>query len=144
MSSKPGPFEAMFNVGIKAPDLDAEIAFISAFSPDSVERVQRHADFGPKEIVSVMLAGSRFFIFPETVYDPQLEAKDASFPGGIGHVSFMTSDLDAVLAATTEAGIEPLLGPYEVVPQGHGRRRVVFFRSPNGTIIEAQQQVEEA
>lgn len=143
MSERPPLFEAMFNVGVKAPDLDAEVAFMRAFAPESVERVQRNADFGPKEIVSVMLGGSRFFLFPQTVYDDQLAARNASFPGGIGHVSFMTADLDAVLGAAAAAGIEPLLGPYEVLPQGHGRRRVAFFRSPNGTILEAQQMVQE-
>jgi catechol 2,3-dioxygenase-like lactoylglutathione lyase family enzyme len=139
----PGPlFGAMFNIGVKAPDLEAEVEFMKVFQPEEVERVKRDADFGPKEIVSVVLAGTRFFLFPETVYDPQLDERGIGFDGGIGHVSFMTDDIDHVLATAAERGIEPLLGPYEVTPRGHGRRRVAFFRSPNGTILEAQQAVE--
>jgi catechol 2,3-dioxygenase-like lactoylglutathione lyase family enzyme len=135
-------FSGMFNVGVKAPDLDAEVAFMEVFSPTSVERVKRDADFGPKEIVSVVIASTRFFLFPSTVYDPQLEAMGASFPGGIGHISFMTDDMDRVLEVAAAHGIEPILGPYEVTPRGHGTRRVAFFRSPNGTILESQQLVE--
>lgn len=139
-----GPlFKEMFNVGIKAPDLDREIEFMEAFGPTSVERVQRDADFGPKEIVSVMLGSTRFFLFPSTVYEERLEQQGVTLQGGIGHVSFMTGDMDAVLAAARAGDIEPVLGPYEVTPRGHGRRRVAFFRSPNGTILEAQQLVSE-
>jgi len=137
-------FHEMFNLGVKAPDLDGEIEFMRTFEPEEVERVQRDADFGPREIVSVMLAGTRFFLFPQTVYDAQLEQRGAGLNGGIGHASFMTDDMDRVLNAARGRGIEPLLGPYEVTPRGHGRRRVAFFRSPNGTIIEAQQIVEES
>lgn len=134
-------FSAMFNVGVKAPDLDGEVAFMEIFTPSSVERVQRDADFGPKEIVSVVIASTRFFLFPDTVYGPQLEALGVPLSGGIGHISFMTDDMDAVIDAAAARGVEPILGPYEVTPRGHGTRRVAFFRSPNGTILEAQQLV---
>ena len=135
-------FQEMFNVGVKAPDLEAEVEFLRAFDPEEMERVKRDADFGPKEIVSVSLAGTRLFLFPSTVYDEALAERGIAFAGGIGHVSFMTTDMEHVLESASARGIEPILGPYEVTPQGHGRRRVAFFRSPNGTIIEAQQLVE--
>jgi hypothetical protein len=126
---KPG-LETIFNIGVKAPNLEEELKFLSAFNPDGVSKVK----FGQKEIDSVELGGVRFFLFPTLSYDNDLPAPH---PGGIGHVSFTVEDLGELLAHLSKHGIKPFRGPYEGQLGTLGKRMVAMFRSPNGTLVAA-------
>lgn len=123
-------FEEIFNIGVKAPDLEKEIAFLSAFNPDRVYKVK----FGPKEIDAVEMGGVRFFLFPTLSYEGDLPRPHN---GGIGHVSFMVDDLNELLADLDRHGIKPFRGPYEGQLGELGKRMVAMFRSPNGTLVSA-------
>jgi catechol 2,3-dioxygenase-like lactoylglutathione lyase family enzyme len=122
--------DALFNIGVKAPNVEEELKFLSAFNPDKVYKVQ----FGPKEIDAVEIGGIKFFLFSALSYDDYLPKPH---PGGIGHVSFMVEDLDELLAHLDRQGITPFRGPYEGQLGELGKRMVAMFRSPNGTLISA-------
>jgi hypothetical protein len=51
----------------------------------------------------------------------------------------MVDKLDEVVANLERQGIKPLKGPYVADNGDLGRRKVAFYRSPNGTIIEPQE-----
>jgi hypothetical protein len=120
----------LFNIGVKAPNLEEELKFLSAFNPDKVYKIQ----FGPKEIDAVELGGVKFFLFPALSYDSYLPEPH---PGGIGHVSFMVEDLDELITHLDRQGIKPFRGPYEGQLGELGKRMVAMFRSPNGTLVSA-------
>ena len=122
--------DSLFNIGVKAPNIEEELQFLSAFNPDKVYKVQ----FGPKEIDAVEIGGVKFFLFPTLSYDDYLPNPH---PGGIGHVSFMVEDLDELLAHLGRQGITPFRGPYEGQLGELGKRMVAMFRSPNGTLVSA-------
>lgn len=128
--SEKSHFETIFNIGVKAPNLDEELRFLSAFNPDKVYKVK----FGPKEIDAVEIGGIRFFLFSALSYDSYLPEPRQ---GGLCHISFMVDDLDALLADLEADGIKPFRGPYEGQLGELGSRMVAMFRSPNGTLISA-------
>ena len=120
--------ESIFNIGVKAPDIEKELAFFKAFRPKKIYKVS----FGPKQIDAIEIGGVRFFIFSSFSYD---ESLPAPHPGGIGHISFMVDSLDELLASLEQKGIQPFRGPYEGQLGDLGKRMVAMFRSPNGTLI---------
>lgn len=120
--------EALFNIGIKAENLEEELKFLKAFNPDKVSKVQ----FGPKEIDAIELGGVKMFLFQTLSYDSYLPSPH---PGGIGHASFMVENLDDLLTHLESQGIKPFRGPYEGQLGELGKRMVAMFRSPNGTLV---------
>ena len=135
------------NIGVKAPDLEAEIAFLRAFGGGGFDRGPRspvleglQLDGEGAERVRVQLGGVRLVLFRRAPYETELEALGLGAAGGLGHVAFDAADTGAVLAAAARAGIRPLLGPF-TVDTARGRLVVTFFRSPNGTVVELQQTV---
>lgn len=131
MTHSDGPrLEALFNIGVKAVNIEEELTFLKAFNPDAVTKVS----FGPKEIDAVEIGGVKFFLFPSLSYEPDLPQPN---PGGIAHVSFMVDDLDELLVHLDKNGIKPFRGPYEGQLGSLGKRMVAMFRSPNGTLVAA-------
>lgn len=129
----------LWNIALKAPDMDSEMRFLSVFSPQTVQRYTRQGNYGSQEFFGMELGGQRVFLFSQPVFEHRLEQ---SLPGGLTHVAFMVENLDGVLRAAGAQGIQPLLGPYEAVGT-FGRRLVAFFRSPNGFVFEAIQILSE-
>jgi catechol 2,3-dioxygenase-like lactoylglutathione lyase family enzyme len=127
----------MFNLGIKVNDVDAEKKFFDAFNPDRRFFLDRSkAASGPKQVPAIELGKVQFFFFSTLSYDADLPEPH---PGGISHVAFMVDNLDDVVANLERQGIKPLKGPYVADNGDLGRRKVAFYRSPNGTIIEPQE-----
>lgn len=127
----------LFNLGIKANDVEAEKAFFEALCPDRHFFLDRSkAATGPKQVPAIELGGVKFFFFSTLSYDADLPQPH---PGGISHVAFMVDNLDEVVANLDRQGIKPLRGPYVADNGDLGRRKVAFYRSPNGTIIEPQE-----
>ncbi|MBT1157163.1 VOC family protein [Aminobacter anthyllidis] len=127
----------IFNLGVKAPDVAAESTFFAAFNPDRTFYMDRsRSASGPKKVPAVEFNGVKFFFFSSLAYDADLSEPH---PGGISHVAFMVDDLDELVAHLSRQGIEPFKGPYSVDIGELGRRKVVFYRSPNGTILEPQE-----
>jgi catechol 2,3-dioxygenase-like lactoylglutathione lyase family enzyme len=127
----------MFNLGVKAMDVEAEVTFFSAFNPERYFFLDRaYAKTGPKKVPAVELGKVKLFFFESLAYDGEL---GEPHPGGISHVAFMVDNLDDVVANLKRQGYEPLRGPYVADNADLGRRKVAFYRSPNGTIIEPQE-----
>ena len=127
----------IFNLGVKASDVEAEKAFFAAFNPDRTFVMNRSkSPSGVSQVPAVEIGGIKFFFFSTLAYDGELPEPH---PGGISHVAFMVDDLDELVANLSRKGMEPLRGPYEVDVGDLGRRKVVFYRSPNGTILEPQE-----
>lgn len=135
-------FGDLYNVGVRTTDIEREMAFLSAFKPTNVERINRNASFGPKEIVAVELGGVQFYLFEKVIYDDALAQRGLPVGGGISHISFLVDSTERVIKAAAEIGVEPILEPYESTLVGHGTRRVAFFRSPNGTVLESQELLD--
>jgi hypothetical protein len=131
MTQNEGPrLEALFNIGVKAVNLEEELNFLRAFNPDAVTKVS----FGPKEIDAVEIGGVKFFLFPALSYEADLPQPN---PGGLAHASFMVEDLNELLDHLDKKGIKPFRGPYEGQLGSLGKRTVAMFRSPNGTLVAA-------
>jgi len=135
-------FGNLYNVGVRAADLEAEVEFLNAFMPTTVERIKRNASFGPKEIVAIELGGVQFYLFEKVIYDDELSRRGISSGGGISHISFLVDSTEEIIDAAAKVGAEPILKPYESTLVGHGSRRVAFFRSPNGTVFESQELLD--
>ncbi|MBX9451523.1 MAG: VOC family protein [Mesorhizobium sp.] len=135
-----GKMNTLFNLGVKTPDSAAEEAFFAAFNPDRKFFLDRsYAKTGPKKVPAIELGQVKFFFFETLAYDEDLPAPQA---GGISHVAFMVDSVDKVVENLRQKGYEPLRGPYTVDNGDLGHRKVVFFRSPNGLIIEPQELVQ--
>jgi catechol 2,3-dioxygenase-like lactoylglutathione lyase family enzyme len=129
--------KSIFNLGVKSPDAEAESRFFAAFNPDRTFFMDRSKSAtGPKKVPAVEFGDVKFFFFSSLAYDGDLKEPR---PGGISHVAFMVDDLDKLVAHLSSQGIEPFKGPYSVDIGDLGRRKVVFYRSPNGTILEPQE-----
>lgn len=127
----------LFNLGVKANDVEAEKVFLDAFRPERRFFLDRSkAATGPKQVPAVELGGVKFFLFSNLTYDADLPQPH---PGGISHVAFMVENLDDLVANLERQGIKPLRGPYVTDTGDLGRRKLAFYRSPNGTIIEPQE-----
>lgn len=136
-SGKPLFLKEVFNFGIKANDVDAEVEFFDAFNPQRKFVVDRSkATYGPKEVPAVEVGGTKFFFFKDLAYDGELSEPH---PGGISHVAFMVDNLDDFIADLELKGLMPFRGPYVADIGDLGKRKVVFYKSPNGTILEPQQ-----
>jgi lactoylglutathione lyase len=67
----------------------------------------------------------------ELTYNPGVESYDLG--SGYGHIALAVEDLDGVLAALADSGIEPEREPYTV---REGGSRLCFVRDPDGYRIE--------
>ena len=129
----------IFNFGIKAKDVEAEKEFFAAFNPDRTFVMERaKSPSGAAQVPAIEMGGVKFFFFSSLAYDEQLPAPH---PGGISHVAFMVDDLDGLVESMSSQGIEPFRGPYVVDVGDLGQRKIVFYRSPNGTILEPQELI---
>ncbi len=59
---------------------------------------------------------------------------------GLRHIAFFVEDIDAVCARLHDAGIEtisrPMAVPEQVVTHDAGRKRLCYFRDPDGVLLE--------
>lgn len=136
-----GPrLKEIFNLGIKAADPEAEMGFFAAFNPDRTFIMDRSKSAaGPKQVPAIEAGGVKFFFFSSLAYDGDLPQPHS---GGVSHVAFMVDNLDQLVAHLEKQKVLPFRGPYTVDVGDLGRRKVVFYRSPNGTILEPQELLD--
>ena len=60
---------------------------------------------------------------------------------GIRHVTFAFDDVDAMIAKLSAAGIEPVEGPRDAF-FNEMLKRIVFFRDPDGILVELIQRAD--
>jgi len=132
-------FGRMTNLGVRAPNVEAELRFLEHFGAGGLIHTQGDINGAPAERFHVHLGGTRIALFRKASYDDRLAAINESRGGGLAHVAFAVQSTAEVIKRAAAIGVEPLLGPYEVdVPTGP-RRLIAFFRSPNGLILETQE-----
>jgi lactoylglutathione lyase len=110
-------------------DIDRSVAFYSALGFQEVGRLPIR-----DEAVNV------FMNQPEDGDNPRLEltynvghTEPYEMGTGYGHIAITSDDLDGMLAALAEQGIEPERPPYTV---REGGSRLCFVRDPDGYRIE--------
>ena len=127
------------NLGVRAPDMEAEVAFLETLGATNVHRTQGAK--GPR--IHLELGPVRITLFPRATYDDQLDALGEPRGGGIGHVAFRVASTERVIEALAARGFAPLIPTFTVPPTPTGgTRRITYFRSPSGTVIETQETVE--
>lgn len=120
------------NLGVRAPDIDAELWFLQALGASSL------LQSGPDRW-HVMLGDTRLVLFRRAPYDGRLEEAGLRPAGGLSHVAleFAGADLPAeALVPTFDANVPALPG---VRDARSGAVRVTFYLSPNRLVLETQQ-----
>ena len=134
----------MTNLGLRAPDMDAEVDFLVAFGGDEVRRTERVTDGVVHKRAHLHIGAVRFTLFPFATYDARLAELAEPRGGGIGHVAFEVPDTQAVLDLVGARGITPLIPSFTVANTSSGdARRITYFRSPNGTVVETQESIQK-
>jgi catechol 2,3-dioxygenase-like lactoylglutathione lyase family enzyme len=134
----------MTNLGVRAPDMDAEVEFLIAFGGEDVRRSERVTDGIVHKRAHLHIGAVRFTLFPFATYDARLAAIGEPRGGGLGHAAFEVPDTQAVLDLVGARGIKPLIPTFTVANTSSGdARRITYFRSPNGTVIETQESIEK-
>lgn len=134
----------LFYVGGRAHDLEAEVEFLRIFEPESVGWGEGdHQEVRGVRRAMVTLGGTRLYFSGRKLFDPHLAQLGLPVREGITHVGFLTDDLDALIAAAAEHGVEPFIGPYETSSTLFGVRRFAFFLAPSGWVLEVQQPLED-
>lgn len=132
----------LWNIGMKAPDMDAEEAFWKQLGGRtrvreviSVDRPEGKADL---EYSIMEICDNRLFMSADTVFEDLVPHK---LQPGITHAVFAVKDFEAEYRKLTAMGAEVIIQPV-TVSAGFGTRRLAFFRSPNGLIFEVMQILE--
>ena len=121
---------AIANLGIRAPDIDAERWFLEALGG----RALLH---GRADRWHLMLGDTRLVLFRRAPYDDALDRAGMPTSGGLAHVAFDVAPPPGVvpLVATLEANVPALP---DMPPMRTGPCRVTFYRSPGGAVFETQ------
>lgn len=129
--------KGLWNIGLKADDLDKEVEFLQAIGAKCVLRDR--LPYG-SEYVVLELGGHRMLVFsPKVVFEDQIPE---DVRPGLTHAVYEVDDFDSEFEKIKALGAEVLIAPRNV-DAGFGTRRIAFFRSPNGFVFEIM-QVHEA
>ena len=129
---------SLWNIGMKAADMDAEIDHWLRLGGELLLRETFTGPDGESEYAFVRFGGTRIFLTPKPIFEDKL---DYELPCGLTHAVFEVDDLDAEYDRLTTMGLEVLIEPVEI-SAGFGSRRLAFFRSPNGLVFEYVQILE--
>ena len=134
------PLKQFMNLGLRAPDMEAELAFLESFGASDVVKSERIHEGQKVERFHVRLGATKLTLFRRATYDDALDALGEPRGGGIGHVAFEVADTAVIVNALAAKGIRPLIPTFETPPGPNGpAKRVTYFRSPNGTVVETQE-----
>ena len=129
--------EAYEHVGIRVSDRARAVAFYEMLGfEEELDLPAHHAN--------EMTAGGRLrinLIFNGTAREGRsnvLQDEPVKWPG-VTHVAFVVDDLSALERKLAEERVEITEGPIVIA----GRRRTLFIRDPDGTVLEFNQILEE-
>jgi catechol 2,3-dioxygenase-like lactoylglutathione lyase family enzyme len=128
----------LWNIGIKAEDLDQEISFWAQLGARLLLREALVGPDGKAEYALLEFGGTRFFLTPKPLFEGRLTYPLTS---GLTHAVFEVDDLDREYQRLAALEAEVLVEPVEI-SAGFGSRRIALFRSPNGLIFEVMQILE--
>jgi catechol 2,3-dioxygenase-like lactoylglutathione lyase family enzyme len=128
----------IWTIGIKVPDIDHEIAFLTRLGGHLL--LDDTVRSGNKEYrAPLMRLGDKYMhVLSSTIYEPQLQGP---LPYGLAHIVYQVDDIAGARARALDAGATELLPPRRV-SAGFGTRDVGCYRSPGGLIFELIQIYE--
>ena len=129
---------SLWNIGVKAEDLDREIGFWEALGARLLLCETLAGPDGDAEYALLEFGGTRLFLTPKPLFEDRLTYPLTS---GLTHAVFEIDDLDREYQRLATLGTEVLIEPVEI-SAGFGSRRIALFRSPNGLIFEMMQILE--
>jgi hypothetical protein len=124
--------QGLWTIGIKVPDLDAELAFHRAVGNDVVLDETLSIDGADYRIPLVKMGDKYIHLAERMVYETQLGIE---LPFGPTHLVYVSDSLNDDVARFLDAGATALRDPIEV-SAGFGERKVAFLKSPSGWIFE--------
>ena len=128
----------LWNVGIKAEDLDREISFWEQLGAHLLVRETLVGPDGDAEYALLAFGGTRLFLTRKPLFEDRLRYP---LTPGLTHAVFEVDDLDQEYRRIVALGTQVLVEPTQLTA-GFGSRRIALFRSPNGLIFEVMQILE--
>lgn len=129
---------SLWNIGIKAEDLDREISFWEQLGARLLVRETLTGPDGAAEYALLAFGGTRLFLTPKPLFEDRLSYSLAS---GLTHAVFEVDDLEQEYRRIVALDAQVLVEPTQLTA-GFGSRRIALFRSPNGLIFEVMQVLE--
>ena len=130
--------KALWNIGVKTADLEADLAFLEKVGAKVVLRDVLPVDGDTLDYAIVRLGGVRLLLFPNVIFEDQV-------PGGVApgltHAVFEVDDVQAEFERVKGLGGQVLIEP-RFAQAGFGSRQIAFFRSPGGLVLEFIQIIE--
>jgi catechol 2,3-dioxygenase-like lactoylglutathione lyase family enzyme len=130
--------KALWNIGVKTADLEADLAFLEKVGATVVLRDVLPVDGETLDYAIVRLGGVRLLLFPNVIFEDQV-------PGGVSpgltHAVFAVDDVQAEFERIKGLGGQVLIEP-RFAQAGFGSRQITFFRSPGGLVLEFIQIIE--
>jgi len=131
--------KALWNIGVKTADLEADLAFLQKVGATIVLRDVLPVDDGQAlDYAIVRLGGVRLLLFPNVIFEDQV-------PGGVApgltHAVFEVDNVQAEFERVKGLGGQVLIEP-RFAQAGFGSRQIAFFRSPGGLVLEFIQILE--
>jgi catechol 2,3-dioxygenase-like lactoylglutathione lyase family enzyme len=130
--------KALWNIGVKTADLEADLAFLEKVGAKVVLRDVLPVDGDTLDYAIVRLGGVRLLLFPNVIFEDQV-------PGGVApgltHAVFEVDDVQAEFERVKGLGGQVLIEP-RFAQAGFGSRQITFFRSPGGLVLEFIQIIE--
>jgi catechol 2,3-dioxygenase-like lactoylglutathione lyase family enzyme len=127
--------QGLWTIGIKVPDLEAELAFQRAIGNQIVLDETLTIDARNYRVPLVKMGDKYLHLAERMVYEDQL---GINLPYGPTHVVYVSDAFEADVRKFHAAGAIQIREPAEV-SAGFGDRRVAFFRAPSGWIFEVAQ-----
>jgi hypothetical protein len=122
----------LWTIGIKVPNLEAELAFHRAVGNEVVLDETLLIE-GVNYRVPLVKMGDKYLHLAELmVYEVQM---GIDLPYGPAHLVYISSSFEEDVARFLAAGATAIREPLEV-SAGFGERKVAFLRSPSGWIFE--------
>jgi catechol 2,3-dioxygenase-like lactoylglutathione lyase family enzyme len=124
--------QGLWTIGIKVPDLEAELAFHRAIGNEIVLDETLSIDGREYRVPLVKMGDKYLHLAEKMVYEDQLGIQ---LPFGPTHLVYVSDDWDVDVERFLTAGAVPICEPAEV-SAGFGDRRVAFLRAPSGWVFE--------
>lgn len=121
----------LWNVGLKASNLDAEVNFFKSLGAHDLV-AERSGKNRAGAYTLLDFGGTRLFVTPEPIFENRLARP---LVDGLTHIVFEVSHLSASEKLVTAAGGSTLIEPHRI-SAAFGTRDIAFFESPCGTVFE--------
>ncbi len=124
--------KTLWNVGMKCPDLEAELEFNRRMGHEIVIEKEPVTIGGKEQFQALVRIGDKYMVLAEEWGLEQFLPDEFAY--GATHMSHSVDAIDSAVEQALGAGATLLHGPDEIEAQ-YGRRIVACFRSPGGMVF---------